>query len=102
LRSHTLAFHLEPDRISKEVKKMWLLWLIVVGLIAGWAAGKIMGTGGYGPVIDILLGIGGAIVGGFLLHLVGLYSSGGLISEIVVAIIGAVFLIWLSRKLKKS
>jgi uncharacterized membrane protein YeaQ/YmgE (transglycosylase-associated protein family) len=80
---------------------MWLLWLIVVGLIAGWAAGKIMGTGGYGPVIDILLGIGGAIVGGFLLRLIGLYSSGGLISEIVVAIIGAVFLIWLSRKLKK-
>jgi uncharacterized membrane protein YeaQ/YmgE (transglycosylase-associated protein family) len=101
LRSHTLALHVEPDRICKEVKKMWLLWLIVVGLIAGWAAGKIMGTGGYGPVIDILLGIGGAIVGGFLLHLVGLYSSGGLISEIVVAIIGAVFLIWLSRKLKK-
>ncbi len=80
---------------------MWVLWLIVVGLIAGWAAGKIMGTGGYGPVMDILLGIGGAIVGGFLLRLVGLYSSGGLISQIIVAIIGAVFLIWLSRKLKK-
>jgi uncharacterized membrane protein YeaQ/YmgE (transglycosylase-associated protein family) len=80
---------------------MWVLWLIVVGLIAGWAAGKIMGTGGYGPVIDILLGIGGAIVGGFLLQLVGLYSSGGLISQIIVAIFGAVFLIWLSRKLKK-
>lgn len=80
---------------------MWVLWLIVVGLIAGWAAGKIMGTGGYGPVIDILLGIGGAIVGGFLFQLVGLYSSGGLISQIIVAIFGAVFLIWLSRKLKK-
>jgi len=80
---------------------MWVLWLIVVGLIAGWAAGKIMGTGGYGPVMDILLGIGGAIVGGFLLRLVGLYSSGGLISQIIVAIIGLVFLIWLSRKLKK-
>jgi len=48
------------------------------------------------------LGIAGAIVGGFLLRLVGLYSSGGLISEIIVAILGAVFLIWLSRKLKKA
>ena len=38
----------------------WLLWVIIVGLIAGWLAGKIMGTGGYGPVIDILLGIAGA------------------------------------------
>ena len=80
----------------------WLLWVVIVGLIAGWLAGKIMGTGGYGPVIDILLGIAGAIVGGFLLHLLGLYSSGGLISEIIVATIGAVFLIWLSRKLKKA
>jgi uncharacterized membrane protein YeaQ/YmgE (transglycosylase-associated protein family) len=80
----------------------WLLWLIVIGFIAGWAAGKIMGTGGYGPFMDILIGIAGAIVGGFLLRLLGLYSSGGLIPEIVVAIIGAVFLIWVSRKLKKA
>jgi len=63
----------------------WLLWVIIVGLIAGWLAGKIMGTGGYGPVMDILLGIAGAIVGGFLLRLLGLYSAGGLISEIIVA-----------------
>jgi uncharacterized membrane protein YeaQ/YmgE (transglycosylase-associated protein family) len=80
----------------------WLVWLIVVGFIAGWAAGKIMGTGGYGPLMDILIGIAGAIVGGFLLRLLGLYSSGGLIPEIIVAIFGAVFLIWISRKLKKA
>jgi len=81
---------------------MWILWVVIVGLIAGWAAGKIMGTGGYGPVIDILLGIAGAIVGGFLFHLFGLFSSGGLIPEIVIATVGAVFLIWLSRRLKKA
>ena len=81
---------------------MWLLWVIIVGLIAGWAAGKIMGPGGYGPVIDILLGIAGAIVGGFLFHLFGLFSSGGLMPGIVIATVGAVFLIWLSRKLKKA
>jgi len=80
---------------------MWILWVIIVGLIAGWAAGRIMGTGGYGPLVDILLGIAGGIVGGFLLSLFGLFSSGGIIPEIVVATIGAVFLIWLSRKLKK-
>jgi len=42
-----------------------LIWLIVVGLIAGWAAGKIMKGGGYGPAIDILLGIVGSVVGGW-------------------------------------
>ena len=61
----------------------WLLWVIIVGLIAGWAAGKIMGTGGYGTVMDIILGIAGGIVGGLLLRLLGLYSSGGLISAIL-------------------
>jgi len=80
----------------------WLLWVIIVGLIAGWAAGRLMGKGGYGPVMDIVLGILGGIVGGFLLSLVGLHSSGGLIGEIVVAIIGAVFLIWISRMLKRA
>jgi len=80
----------------------WILWVIIVGLIAGWAAGKIMGKGGYGPVMDIVLGILGGIVGGFLVSLVGLSSSGGLIGEIVVAIIGAVFLIWISRMLKRA
>jgi uncharacterized membrane protein YeaQ/YmgE (transglycosylase-associated protein family) len=81
---------------------MWLLWVIIVGLIAGWAAGRIMGGGGYGVVIDCLLGIAGGIVGGFVLRAVGLYSSGGLITEIIVATFGAVILIWISRKLKKA
>jgi uncharacterized membrane protein YeaQ/YmgE (transglycosylase-associated protein family) len=81
---------------------MWLLWVIIVGLIAGWAAGKIMGGGGYGTLMDIVLGIAGGIVGGFLLNLVGLYHSGGLISSILVAILGAVLLIWISRMIKKA
>ena len=80
----------------------WLLWVIIVGLIAGWAAGRIMGKGGYGPLMDIVLGIVGGIVGGFLISLVGLHSSGGLISQIIVAILGAVFLIWISRMLKRA
>ena len=80
----------------------WLIWVIVVGLIAGWLAGRIMGKGGYGPLMDMVLGILGGIVGGFLLSLVGLASTGGIIADIVVATIGAVFLIWISRMLKKA
>ena len=81
---------------------IWILWVIIVGLIAGWAAGRIMGGGGHGVVIDCLLGIAGGIVGGFVLRVLGLYSSGGLITEIIVATFGAVILIWLSRKLKRA
>jgi len=78
----------------------WLVWIILVGLIAGWATGKIMKGSGYGPLIDILLGIAGAIVGGFILRILGFYTSGGIIPEILVAIFGAVVLVWLARKIK--
>jgi uncharacterized membrane protein YeaQ/YmgE (transglycosylase-associated protein family) len=78
-----------------------LVWWIIVGLVAGWAAGKIMKGSGYGPLTDIALGILGAVVGGFLLGLVGIHSD-GLIGSIIVAICGAVFLIWLSHRLKRA
>jgi uncharacterized membrane protein YeaQ/YmgE (transglycosylase-associated protein family) len=78
-----------------------LIWWILVGLIAGWAAGKIMRGGGYGVVVDIILGIVGAVVGGWLLGALGI-SAGGFIGTIVVAIIGAIFLIWLTRLIKKA
>jgi uncharacterized membrane protein YeaQ/YmgE (transglycosylase-associated protein family) len=77
-----------------------LIWWIIVGLIAGWLAGKIMKGSGYGALADILLGMVGAIVGGFIMRVVGFYG-GGLIYSIIVATLGAVLLIWLSRKLKK-
>lgn len=77
------------------------IWWIIVGLIAGWAAGKIMKGGGYGAATDIILGVVGAVVGGWLLGALGI-QAGGFIGTIVVAIIGAMFLIWLTRLLKKA
>ncbi len=81
---------------------MWLLTWIVVGLIAGWAAGKIMRGGGYGALTDILLGMGGAVVGGWIFNALGIYPAGGLIASIVVAIVGAIFIIWLTRLIKRA
>jgi uncharacterized membrane protein YeaQ/YmgE (transglycosylase-associated protein family) len=80
----------------------WLLWIILVGLIAGWAAGKIMKGSGYGVPTDIALGIVGAIVGGFLVRLLGFEPMGGLISSIITATIGAMVLIAIARRIKKS
>ncbi len=75
-----------------------IVWWLVVGLVAGWAAGKIMKGRGYGPLMDIVLGIAGAIVGGLLLGFLRL--GGGLIVSILVATIGACLLVWVARKLK--
>jgi uncharacterized membrane protein YeaQ/YmgE (transglycosylase-associated protein family) len=61
-----------------------------------------MKSGGYGPLMDIVLGIVGAIIGGWIFNALGIYPSGGIIASIVVAIVGAVFLIWLTRQLKRA
>jgi uncharacterized membrane protein YeaQ/YmgE (transglycosylase-associated protein family) len=86
---------------------MAILWWIIVGLIAGWATGKIMKGGGYGFFGDVLLGIAGALVGGWITrhfgmggriarHL-GMGVHGGMIVTILVAIVGSIILVFLFR-----
>jgi len=77
------------------------IWWIVVGLIAGWAAGRFMKGGGYGMFADIILGILGGVVGGWIISLLG-FGAGGMIWSILVAILGAVILIWITRLIKKE
>src|SRR5205809_6601916 len=60
-----------------------------------------MKGGGYGVVVDIVLGILGGIVGGFVFGLLGLHA-GGTIGQIIVAFVGAVILVWIARKLKMA
>lgn len=74
-----------------------LLWWIIVGLIAGWATGKIMGGTGRGFLADILIGIAGAIIGGWIMRAVGFAGRGGMIYTVLVAIGGAIILTWLYR-----
>ena len=55
---------------------------IVVGLIAGSLAGQVMKGGGYGLVVDIILGILGGLVGGWIFGLLGIWQGGGMIGSI--------------------
>jgi uncharacterized membrane protein YeaQ/YmgE (transglycosylase-associated protein family) len=73
---------------------MNFLWWIIIGLVAGWAAGKIMKGSGYGLWVNLLLGVAGAILGGYLTSLIGL-GGGGLIYTLLVAIAGAVLILYL-------
>jgi uncharacterized membrane protein YeaQ/YmgE (transglycosylase-associated protein family) len=77
---------------------IYLVWQIVVGILAGFLAGKIMRGRGYGLLVDLFLGILGSVLGGFLFGLLGLYAT-GLIGRLVVATAGAVFLIFVARRL---
>lgn len=79
----------------------FLTW-IVVGLVAGWLAGKVMKGGGYGVIVDILLGILGGVVGGWLFGMLGIWPGGGLIGSIIVAFVGAVILVAITRAIKRA
>jgi uncharacterized membrane protein YeaQ/YmgE (transglycosylase-associated protein family) len=81
---------------------MGLLYWIVVGLIAGWLAGQVMKGGGYGVLVDIILGMLGGIVGGWVFGMLGVWPGGGVIGSIIVAFVGAVILVWVTRILKRA
>ncbi len=75
-----------------------ILFWIIAGCIAGWLTGKIMSGSGYGFIMDMVVGLVGALVGGFLMtHILGAAASGGLIYTVVVAVVGAVILTVLLR-----
>ena len=76
---------------------MFILWWIIVGIIAGWITGKIMSGGGYGVFMDMVIGIIGAVIGGYIMRSLGHAGSGGFIYTIVVAVCGAVLLTLLLR-----
>jgi uncharacterized membrane protein YeaQ/YmgE (transglycosylase-associated protein family) len=72
---------------------------VVVGLVAGWLAGLVMKGGGYGLMGDVLLGIGGSFVGGWLFHVLAIVPGSGWFAMIAVAFVGAVLLIVAQRLL---
>jgi uncharacterized membrane protein YeaQ/YmgE (transglycosylase-associated protein family) len=78
---------------------MYLLTQIIIGIIAGWLAGKIMRGRGFGVLGDLVVGVVGSLIGGFVFTLLGLASYGP-IGSIVVATVGAMLLLYLVRLLK--
>lgn len=80
--------------------KSYLEW-IVVGLIAGWLAGKVMKGGGYGIIVDVILGLLGALLGGWLFGKLGIMPANGMIGSLITAFVGAVILVGITRLLKR-
>lgn len=78
-----------------------IIW-IVIGLIAGWLAAKIVQGTGYGLVGDIAIGIAGALIAGWLFPFIGLTFGGGIIAAVIHATIGAVVLLVILRLIKQK
>ena len=74
-----------------------MLYWIVVGIIAGFLAGKLVRGKGFGLVGDLVLGLIGGLVGGWIFNALGIPGPNGLLDGILIATIGAVILVWLSH-----
>jgi uncharacterized membrane protein YeaQ/YmgE (transglycosylase-associated protein family) len=79
----------------------YLVWVVLLGITAGWLAGKITRGSGFGLLGDLVGGVVGSLVGNFLFGLLGL-AAYGLIGRLIVAVVGAVVLLWLIRLIKKA
>ena len=73
-----------------------IAWLII-GAIAGWLAGVLVKGGGFGLIVDIIVGIVGAFIGGWLAGVLHISLGGGWIGSIITAVIGAVILLFIIR-----
>ena len=79
---------------------MGIIISIIIGCVCGFLAGKIMKGGGFGFLINLLLGIIGGAVGSWLFGLLGI-DWGGLVGEIGTGTIGAIVVLWIASLFKK-
>ena len=77
-----------------------LLWFLLIGLVAGFLAGKIMTGRGLGPMWDIIIGVIGSFVCGLLFWILGLGPT-STIGQVIAATAGAVALLWSIKYIKR-
>lgn len=80
---------------------MSFIYFIIIGAIAGWLAGKIMKGGGFGLLMNMVLGIIGGVVGGWVFGLLGLSTDGGILGSLITSVAGAVLILYVGRLIKK-
>lgn len=80
---------------------LYLLWVVLIGILAGWLAGQITKGRGFGLLGDLIVGILGSLLGSFIFGLLGIVAY-SLLGRLVMAVIGAIVLLWLIRLIKKA
>jgi uncharacterized membrane protein YeaQ/YmgE (transglycosylase-associated protein family) len=71
---------------------MRLLWFLLIGLCAGWLAGRFTQGKGFGIGGNLVIGVVGAVIGGFLLGVLG-FAAVGLLAQLITATVGAIILL---------
>jgi uncharacterized membrane protein YeaQ/YmgE (transglycosylase-associated protein family) len=80
---------------------MWLIWEILIGILAGWIASQLVKGRGLGLLMDLLLGIVGSVLGGFVFGLLRI-AAYSLLGRLVMSVVGAVLLLLLVRAIKRA
>lgn len=88
------------DLLARSTTLTSVGWLgyIVIGAIAGWLAGKIVRGRGSGLLMDIVIGVVGALIGGFLLSFFVNTAAGGWLFTLFAALLGSIILLWIAGK----
>jgi uncharacterized membrane protein YeaQ/YmgE (transglycosylase-associated protein family) len=85
------------EEIAMQLSNQGLLVILIVGIVAGWLAGRVMQGGGFGLIGDLLVGLVGAFIGDWLLPRLGVHLGVGIVALIFNAFIGAVVLLLVLR-----
>ena len=80
---------------------MGFIWSIIIGIVAGYLAGKIMRGGGFGVIVNMILCIIGGVLGGWGFSLLGI-SAGGILGSLITSTVGAILLLWIGSLFNKS
>ena len=86
---------------SSTLTSVGWIGYIIIGAIAGWIAGKLVKGGGSGILMNIVIGVVGALVGGFLLSFFLNTAAGGWWFTLFTAVLGSVILLWILSKVRK-
>jgi uncharacterized membrane protein YeaQ/YmgE (transglycosylase-associated protein family) len=78
-----------------------LILFLVIGIVAGFLAGKIMKGKGFGLLGDLIVGVIGSFIGYWIFGLLGI-ASGGIIGALIAALVGALLLLYIARLVKKG
>ena len=81
---------------------MEFIWMILIGITAGWLAGQYMTGKGFGMVGDMITGMIGALIGGLLFERTGIFTGNSLIGSLLVATSGAIIFLYGIRLFKKA
>lgn len=80
---------------------MSFIWFILIGLCAGFVAGKLIRGGGFGLVVNLVVGIIGGVLGGWVFSLLGIHTS-SIIGSLITSVVGAIILLWIVGLISRS